>query len=583
MSAPESLRRRTGQLAGLTLRHPLVSVGVFAAAVAVSQVWWVARHRVVGAFDVDESGYLAMALRYHRLLAEDPAALWDALRATETAPLVPFLSATLLLVGPPSTTAAFAMLAVLTVVAAVAVAGVALRLSGPVPALVAGALSATLPVTMASGRLYQFSLAAAAFTLLGLLGLLSSERGERLAPMLLGGAAFGLALLSRTMMLGLLPAVAVAALVLCSRSRRAWTNLALAALTMLLVAAPWYLSSWRSVSAYLFRSGYGDRSELWGETELFPRLGLRALITMRDGRLVAVAGAVLVAVAIQQLWSWRRSGEQLRRWPPMTRPIAACVLFVVVAYVALLSTPNTGSGFDLPVQLVALGTGVAVASRLITSPRVARGAAVAAVALAVAVVPLSWVDDGTEPSGIGPILAFAVVGGSIEHQADNLAADPRLGSTDRRAAAAEWSAANDAVVDELDALSRRYGDTTATVTGAGHLFNGNTLGLSAELRGRGLTSIDVPDTTAPADARLRDHLDPVADSATAGESRGSYRTAPSRRVLVVIDNRSTTFPDDRDVPRFVALAEAEGWVPGASVPLPDGGDVTVWTHPDNAV
>ena len=46
------------------VEHPVGTVAALAAIIAAVNLWWVHEHRFLGTFDVDETGYIAAALRY---------------------------------------------------------------------------------------------------------------------------------------------------------------------------------------------------------------------------------------------------------------------------------------------------------------------------------------------------------------------------------------------------------------------------------------------------------------------------------------------------------------------------------------
>jgi hypothetical protein len=50
---------------------------------------------------------------------------------------------------------------------------------------------------------------------------------------------------------------------------------------------------------------------------------------------------------------------------------------------------------------------------------------------------------------------------------------------------------------------------------------------------------------------------------------------------VLVQGRSLPFPDDRGTYRMLRFAREAGWERHARIPLPDGGRVEVYTHPDS--
>ena len=53
------------------------------------------------------------------------------------------------------------------------------------------------------------------------------------------------------------------------------------------------------------------------------------------------------------------------------------------------------------------------------------------------------------------------------------------------------------------------------------------------------------------------------------------------RVFIAIEGRSRPFPNDLGWHRLVRLAEQGGWVARSTIPLPDRGQVVIYTHPES--
>ena len=94
----EEARARPGW--GAVLAHPLRAVAGGSSVLALGQAIWLWTHRRLGAIDPDEAGYVATALRFHRLIGSEPLALPRAVGGTGYAPLVPLLSVPVQWLGP---------------------------------------------------------------------------------------------------------------------------------------------------------------------------------------------------------------------------------------------------------------------------------------------------------------------------------------------------------------------------------------------------------------------------------------------------------------------------------------------------
>src|SRR4051794_33624123 len=89
----EGARPRTSAWARAT-SHPILTTTLVGILVAVVNAWWVHSHRRLGAYNVDEAGYLGYGLTLHRTLdLSDPIGIIRMAAAPmSTGPLVPWLS-----------------------------------------------------------------------------------------------------------------------------------------------------------------------------------------------------------------------------------------------------------------------------------------------------------------------------------------------------------------------------------------------------------------------------------------------------------------------------------------------------------
>ena len=207
-TGPGRLRR----MLATALARPVLATAGLGLVVAVQNLWWIDRYRLQGGFDGDETSYLASALRFRRVLeAEGFWAYLDAARSNpRNGPLTSALSALLVNWSDPIVTA-LAIQPIFHVVAALAVAATVRRLAGGSAALVAGVVAVALPGGILAARAFQLVPAVTAFLCIAVLALVASERGRRTGWMIGFGAAVGAMLLSRTMTVGFLPGLAVAA------------------------------------------------------------------------------------------------------------------------------------------------------------------------------------------------------------------------------------------------------------------------------------------------------------------------------------------------------------------------------------
>ena len=232
--------------------RPVLATLLIGLVFTVLQTWWIAKHRQLGAFNVDEEGGLAAALRFHRSVGLDPRALITEVFSTWNGPLVPLLAVPIIIAGPHAIATVMVIQPLLVVAAACGTAGIVANTNfSRRAALLAGVMTMLLPISVVSSRSFQYSTGVAAFLALSLWGLLASDRGRRRWPMIGFGAATGAMLLCRTMSASFLPAIAVAALVVVARERRAWINVIVAAVTTLVVAGLWWAVEWNDIIKYL--------------------------------------------------------------------------------------------------------------------------------------------------------------------------------------------------------------------------------------------------------------------------------------------------------------------------------------------
>jgi hypothetical protein len=195
-----------------------------------------------------------------------------------------------------------------------------------------------------------------------------------------GGVALGAATLSRTMVLGLAPAVAVGvmAMALTDRERRRHrcTSLALAGMAALAVMAPWWVPNATSVLDYLgqpARVGGLHRGQQGGGAWRTP--GIRDLRLLASDLLLPTLAVLVLGLFTGFVLWWRRG-----------RPVAAHPRLVVVVSVVLLSTgalmvAGEAVGQWLPVLPAMIVVGASGIARLPRSRQTAGAVVIAAAAL----------------------------------------------------------------------------------------------------------------------------------------------------------------------------------------------------------
>lgn len=579
-----SLRRR----AAGWLCHPITVILLVGLVTTALNIWWVRGNRHVGNYNVDEVGYMARALVDHSNF--DPLhpllSLKTIAAPSSTGPLVPLLAVPFIALFGRDISSVMLIQPLLVLGTALGVTGILLQVASRRAAVVAGVITLCLPAMVQSARGFQYATAAAAFLSAAVWALLRSDRGSRRLPMIAFGLATGLMLLSRTMAIGMLPALAVATLIQARRDRRAWINVGFATATTVLIAGPWWLISRNALFDYLFSFGYGDNSQYYGDSSLRGRVSLRWSDVVDDTRVLRWVGMAAVAVAVGTATVRvlrRRAGQRAdpgKAPPPsstLTRllddPLSTLGAVVLVGFLTLLTTRNRGVWFELPVEVLLVSLLVGLAARFPTPVRTLFG--VAAVVLSAVTFAVSLTDSGGQ-GGVDQTsrsrlqrAQSVLYGALIDRERPLTDVDAALGSDDpsvRANAATRWWRANLATAKAIERL-RRSGDGPlhVTVSGNSHLLNGQSLLLAQELLGVLPPPADVPVTTGSVE-ELHHLLE-------------SVRRAPDRQVVVIIRSRSLPFPEDRHAQALLTVAEADGWQRIERIGLPNGGEVLLLIPP----
>ena len=394
IDAPDDVAtRRTSVRRGAVEYGPVAALIFMTVAV---NVWWVRTNRVGFPFDIDEAGYLQRSLVDAWHLSNDGlGGFIGQLRGGD--PQAPLLPATAAVVRSVTGTGLVGMMLVQQLwytILVVATWCAARRVIHRWGALAAAVIVATIPAVFISSRTFQFALIAAATVTAALAAQLRAGPFDRLGRAVVWGVLLGIAALSRTMVLGLLPGLVLAATMrvigagpILVRLR----NLGLGLLAGMLTAWTWYSASWRNVLDYLSSYGYGAHADdygkqasllsttwwtnrpihivsdaLWAPTTLLLAalmlLGLGGVIAPRVRRAIAAPTDVGPDPSIHRR---RRIGELLTE--ATTSDVGSLVVVVGWSYLALSSTRNTGSSFELPMlpALVILIVALACRNRVL--------------------------------------------------------------------------------------------------------------------------------------------------------------------------------------------------------------------------
>ena len=240
-------------------------LGITAAGVALAvfhAVFWLSRRRGMPWF-IDEAGYLTYALDHVASLREEGVGAFVRSVADQHphAPLIPAVTALVI----EATNRPLASAAAVATAAAVGFMlscwFLARAVLPPAWAVVAAVVTASLPGPLLLGHSFYFAVPAASFFTLGVACLVRAAGPSAVLWASGAGAAMGAAVLTRTMMLGLVPAFVAAfvvQVVRVERGRRQSVVMALAAFgAAMVIAAPWYLRHLSSVLDDIGETGRG--------------------------------------------------------------------------------------------------------------------------------------------------------------------------------------------------------------------------------------------------------------------------------------------------------------------------------------
>ena len=399
-----------------------------------------------GLMSVDDSGFSMLAILDWRALTQHGlGGLFTAMTTNgANAPLVPLLASPFT-AGNAMTSATVLVQIPFMWLLIISSFSIYRRVTGPQAALIGTVATAFLPGVLMYSRLLHFGVPLTAVLTAALAALLASRGLTSWRWALLFGVLAGLALLTRTIAVAMVPALLVTAVVLAVRRSpfRVWVpNLAVGVAAAAAVAGPWYLANFSAVWGYLTANGYDDTSEFYVQTPPWMM------------RLVQIAGQDVflplfaVGIAVVGVSLIRRVFRHGTMTPVPIAVVAAIAVTVGCYFVALASSHNGGTAFTLPLAPLLVALVLYVANQLGRRQAAVAGALVLVVVAAnvwAAVVPLGH-------SGVGNVWGvgdFAIIDGrsASDAQLESALGDANAAVSDPSGLGLKLQQANCAIAD----------------------------------------------------------------------------------------------------------------------------------------
>jgi hypothetical protein len=315
---------------------------------------WLVKYRFGQSLDIDESGYLTLAVAYAKAKMNGGWIGWLHAVAAPLgfAPLVPIITSVLMVFFGVNENLGFLCsigFSAMTLVLMFA----GLRRTSPGYAVLGTLLLASLPVFVAFTHTVQFVSATTFFFFAAFIFFVLSNELRRLPFALLAGASLGCLVLSRTMTLAFLPGFLFCFLLHLylerAFTRQAVKNLLLSVLAFVVVAVPWYAKNFKSVFGYLFSFGYGAHAAEYGRSHgMFTLANLFSRLDMIDSDVRPIHFVLVVCAFLLFLIPAVITKKRHR-----TRSLyLSGALLVLFCFVVLSTTQNTGTGFQAPLYPV---------------------------------------------------------------------------------------------------------------------------------------------------------------------------------------------------------------------------------------
>lgn len=503
-------------------RWVAVAVGLVIVLAVAGSLSWIEANRAYFVLDTDEMGYLATSLEASDAVRDGDlgGAVETLARSGNTAPLLGTLTVPVHLLLGRGLTASLVPQLVFLAMVIVSTFLLARSFVSTRWALLACAVTAWAPGVVSYSRAYHFALPATAMFTAASAAVVRSRGFTKLPWAIAWGAFTGLALLSRTMMLALVPGLLLAGAIAYwagSRDRQARRALVTGAGVFVLVAGPWWLLNWRPVLDYLTDAGYGAESSQYTGGEGRFHVFLDLVTRLGPFTCLLLAAIVLLVVGCAHA---REQGYRSWVGESMADGVGLLVVTTIWTLVVLSTTQNRGSAFDLPIVPTLITLGV-IAIAAIPRVRVRRTCGVLVSCLLLVALAQSF------GAGAGTIDFYVASSG--------YPSDPDLAPV------------LDEVASEL--LDDPAGARSTGVTAGDYFFNPNSVRMATQLGHRtAITPIAVTEADDLDDLTRLYIVDPGPVLAGASANSVAITEAALQRGFTVV--RTLDLPDGRQVTQF---------------------------------
>jgi 4-amino-4-deoxy-L-arabinose transferase-like glycosyltransferase len=542
---------------------------------------WIWVYRRGQPLDVDEAGYLGLALINHYALVRGGVIGW--LFAIEApgvhAPLTTALASLLFYFTGPRVIVGFAVPLLAGTGCILATYYLGKSVGSRQIGLAASLLVASCPIILNYSRSFHFSLPATLVLTITLLALVNSNRFERTGWAVLFGLGLGLLPLARTMTIAFIPGVVAGAFMytIAGPLHRLQRLLLLSASLVLavLTAATWLGPNGSLVFHYLFSFGYGNRAVEYGpEHSAFSLAAWLTMLSVVCSNIYLPHLLVMVTGGVAILFATCSEALQTQKVDFLQRVLRSRMLPILIviaeALLALTSSRNTGSAFFAPIVppllVVTAWAFFKISSRQYY--RLTLALLLAAVAI-VSTTPLVDLRTPLSPpwSADVPILGNVTVtdgrGTLQKYEAAGRFGPGNVAEPISSAMGKAWLHLDTKTANIIAHLN----GPTAVMAFAfrHHLYNVNSLNLQHLLR----TGLQFP-------AR---QVEPTLT----GESIEGYLSWLAREgadacVLLTSDRAGGDFPPAINRTYMRQAAEQSGFIPVQQWPTPDGQTITLWNH-----